>query len=65
MKEILYNIGTYLKIAFLGLGYIILRAGLNSGNHLFTIAGAAILIVVGTILVINLIYRKIKKREEF
>ncbi len=58
MKDKLSNIGIYLKIGFIGLGYIVLRAGLSSGNNLFSIAGIIIMAVVGILLLGNFIYKK-------
>jgi len=64
MKEQLSNFRTYLKVGFLFLGYIVLRAGLRSGNDLFTISGVLILVVVGIILLINLLYKsKVTEKE--
>ena len=58
MKDKLTNIGVYLKIGFIGLGYIVLRAGLSSGNNLFSIAGIVIMAVVGVILLGNFFYKE-------
>jgi len=58
MKEKLSNIGVYLKVGFIGLGYLVLRAGINSGNNLFSIAGIIIIAVVGIVLLGNFFYKK-------